>query len=80
MTIPPKNPGHKTKPALCFRDGPDCQFVTENTVRLVFRAESAHRIDDQAYQQNQAKPSSADCRTAKVKTASAEQKKKHKDK
>ena len=41
----------------------------------VSRAESAHEIDDQAYQQNQAKPAAADDRTAKVKPAAAEQEK-----
>ena len=41
-----------------------------------FRAESAHKIDDNTYQQDQAKSSSADGRPAKIKTAAAEQEKK----
>ena len=44
-----------------------------------FRAESAHKIDDNTYQQDQAKSSSADGRPAKIKTAAAEQEKKNKD-
>jgi hypothetical protein len=39
------------------------------------RAESAHEIDNKAYQQNQAKPAAADDGTAKVKPAAAEQEK-----
>ena len=45
----------------------------------IFRSESAHAIDDQAYQQNQSKPATADDGTAKVKPATAEQKQKNKD-
>jgi hypothetical protein len=41
------------------------------------RAESAHEIDDQAYQQNQAKPAAANDGTAKVKPAAAKQEKKN---
>jgi hypothetical protein len=36
-------------------------------------AEPAHEIDDQAYQQDQAKPAAADDGAAKVKPAAAEQ-------
>jgi hypothetical protein len=43
----------------------------------VFGAESAHKKDDQAYQQNQAKPAAADGGTAKVKPTAAEQKQQH---
>jgi len=39
----------------------------------VSRAESAHEIDDKAYQQNQAKPAATDDGTAKVKPAAAKQ-------
>jgi hypothetical protein len=43
---------------------------------LLFRAaKSAHEIDDEADQQNQAKPAAADDGTAKVKSAAAEQEK-----
>jgi hypothetical protein len=38
-------------------------------------AKSAHKIDDQANQQNQAKPAPADDGTAKVKSTAAEQEK-----
>jgi hypothetical protein len=41
----------------------------------VFCAESAEAIDDQAYQQNQAKPAATDDGTAKIKTAATEQEK-----
>jgi hypothetical protein len=45
-------------------------------VPSVFRgAESARKKDDKTYQQNQAKPATADDRTAKIKPAAAEQKK-----
>jgi hypothetical protein len=43
-----------------------------------FRSESAHKVDDKTYQQNQTQSSSADGRPAKVKTAAAEQEKKNK--
>ena len=43
-----------------------------------FRAESAHKIDDNTYQQDQTKSSSADGRPAKVKTAAAKHEKKNK--
>jgi hypothetical protein len=46
--------------------------------RLGSRAPSAHEIDDKANQQNQAKPASTDGGPSKVKTATAEQKKKNK--
>ena len=42
-------------------------------ILLTFRAESAQEIDDQAYRQNQAKSSSANDGTAKVKPAATEQ-------
>jgi hypothetical protein len=43
---------------------------------LAFRAaKSAHEIDDEADQQNQAKPAAADNGTSKVKSAAAEQEK-----
>jgi hypothetical protein len=42
---------------------------------FVPRAESAQEIDNEAYQQNQAKPAAADDGTAKVKPAAAEQEK-----
>ena len=38
-------------------------------------AESAHEKNDQAYQQNQAKPAAADHGTAKIEPAAAEQEK-----
>ena len=45
-------------------------------VLLTFRgAESAHKKDDKAYQQNQAKSAAADDGTAKVKPAAAKQEK-----
>jgi hypothetical protein len=47
--------------------------------RSTFCSESARAIDDQAYQQNQPKPATADDGTAKVKPATAEQKQKNKD-
>jgi hypothetical protein len=47
--------------------------------RSGFPAKSAHKIDDQAYQQNQAKPASTNGRPANVKSAAAEQEKKNKD-
>ena len=48
-----------------------------NSALCAFRAESAQKIDDKAYRQNQAKPAAADDRTAKVKPAAAEQEKKN---
>jgi hypothetical protein len=42
---------------------------------LTFLTEPAHEVDDEAYQQNQAKPAAADDGTAKVKSAAAEQEK-----
>jgi hypothetical protein len=54
-------------------------FSAQNPCRAVmsaFRtAESAHAIDDKAYQQNQAKPAAANHGTAKVKSAATEQEK-----
>jgi hypothetical protein len=47
--------------------------------RSTFRSESAREINDQADQQNQPKPATADDGTAKVKPATAEQKQKNKD-
>ena len=47
-------------------------------ILLAFRAESAHEIDDEGDQQNQANTTAADERTAKVKPATAEQEKKNK--
>src|ERR1022692_4456849 len=48
-------------------------------ILLRFRAaESAHEIDDKAYQQNQANPAAADGGTSKVKAATAEQEKQNK--
>jgi hypothetical protein len=44
---------------------------------LISRAESAHEINNDAYQQYQADPAAADGRPAKVKSAAAEQKKKN---
>jgi hypothetical protein len=40
---------------------------------LTFRAESAHDIDNQAYQQNQANPAAANEGTTKVKPTTTEQ-------
>ena len=48
-------------------------------IRSVFRAHAAQHIDDEADHQNEAKASSADDGTAKVKTAAAEQEKQDKD-
>jgi hypothetical protein len=45
-------------------------------VLLGFRPESAHKIDDQADQQNQAESAATDCGAPEVETAAAEQKKK----
>jgi hypothetical protein len=53
-------------------------LVSLCAVLWVFRAESTHEKDDQAYQQNQAKPAAADDGAAKVKPAAAEQEKKNK--
>ena len=47
-------------------------------ILLIFRAESAHEIDDKAYQQNQANPAATDGGTSKVKAATAEQEKQNK--
>jgi hypothetical protein len=44
---------------------------------LAFRAESAHQIDNKAYDKKQANRAAADDRTSKVKSATAEQKKKN---
>lgn len=52
----------------------------EHDMRLVSRAESAQGKNDETNQQNQTKPSSADCRATQVETAATEQKKKHKNK
>lgn len=46
-------------------------------ILLVSRAESAHDIDDKADHQNQANTAAADDRTAKIKSAAAEQKQKN---
>jgi hypothetical protein len=47
-----------------------------NPTLLTFRAaESAHAIDNKAYEQNQAQPAAADDRTAKVKPTATEQEK-----
>jgi hypothetical protein len=51
----------------------------KNAIRLVFCAETAQSKDDEAYQQNQTKPTSANCRTSQVKAATTKQEKKHKD-
>ena len=48
--------------------------------RLDSRAKSAHQIDDKTYQQDQTKPSPSDHGATEVKTTSAEQKEKNKDK
>jgi hypothetical protein len=48
-------------------------IIPRRAVLWVFRAESAQEIDDQAYRQNQTKPSAADDGAAKVKPAAAEQ-------
>ena len=46
--------------------------------RLSFRAaKSAHAIDDEADQKNQAKPAAADDRSAQIKSAATEQEKQH---
>jgi hypothetical protein len=50
-----------------------------NLILLTFRAESAHDIDNQAYQQNQANPAAADDGATKIKPASAEQEKHNND-
>jgi len=42
---------------------------------LTSRTEPAHEVDNEAYQQNQAKPAAADDGTSKVKAAAAEQEK-----
>ena len=47
-------------------------------IRLAVSAQSANEIDDDTYQQNQTKPSSADGGATKIKTAAAEHKKKNK--
>ena len=49
------------------------------SILSTFRAKSAEGIDDKTYQQNQAKPASADDRTAKVKSAATEQEKQYND-
>ena len=48
-------------------------------IRLGFCTKSAHEIDDQTYDKNQAEPAAADDGTTKVKPAAAEQKKKNND-
>ena len=48
---------------------------SKNAIWLVSRAQSAHEIDDNAYQQNETQPSSANGWTPKVETAATEQKK-----
>jgi hypothetical protein len=48
--------------------------------QLGFRAESAHEKHNQADQQDQAKPATANGRPANIKTAAAEQEKKNNDK
>jgi hypothetical protein len=59
---------------LCSAQNP-CRAVLS-----AFRAaESAHAIDDKAYQQNQTESAAADGRTAKVKPAAAEQEEKNYD-
>ncbi len=45
---------------------------------LAFRAQAAQAIDDKAYYQNQANPSAADGRPAKIKPSAAEHEKKNK--
>ena len=48
-------------------------------IRSTFRPEPTRAINNQAYQQNQPKPATADDGTAKVKPATAEQKQKNQD-
>jgi hypothetical protein len=52
-----------------------CQQQARTRRLLAFRTEPAHEIDDEAYEQNQAKPAAANDGTAKVKPAAAEQEK-----
>ena len=47
-------------------------------IRLASRTPSAHKVDDETYQQNQTKSSPSDHGATEVKTASAKQKKKNK--
>jgi len=47
------------------------------TIPSVSRAEAAHDVNDKANQHDQADPAAADVRTAKVKSAAAEQKAKY---
>jgi len=42
-------------------------------------AKPAHKIDDHAYQQNQAKPAAADSGTSEIKPAATQQEKKNND-
>jgi hypothetical protein len=46
--------------------------LAADVLSVAFRAESAHEIDDQAYQQNQANPAAANGGTSEVKSAAAE--------
>jgi len=52
-------------------------FTLKNAIRIVSLAESAHQIDDDAYQQDQAQPSSANGGSAEVKTSPPENEKKN---
>ena len=56
---------------------PSSNWGRERPCPLIFPAPSAHQIDHEADQENQAKPSATDGRAAKVKTAAAEQKQKN---
>ena len=65
---------------LFLRVESDFRFAIENANRLASRAETTKSKNDKTYQQNQAKPASADRRSTQVKTAATEQNKKHKNK
>lgn len=49
----------------------------EFSIPSSLRAKSAHQVDDEAYQQDQANPTAADDGPSEVKAAAAEQEKKH---
>ena len=60
-----------------FVFGDDVEYLTVSVWLPPGRAESAHEIDNNADQQNQAQPAAADGRTTKVKPAATEQQKQH---
>ena len=62
----------------CFNKPLLSACISCRDIALSFRPESTYEVDDKANQQNQANTTAADDWTAKVKPATAEQKKQHK--